>query len=58
MIDKDRIEGSAKQMKGKLKEAAGRLTGDEKLRRDGKSDVVKGKVQNALGGIKDALRGK
>jgi uncharacterized protein YjbJ (UPF0337 family) len=58
MIDKDRVEASARQMKGKLKEAAGRLTGDEKLRQDGKSDVAKGKVQNTLGGVKDALRGK
>ena len=35
MIDKDRIEGSAKQMKGKLKEAAGRLTGSTGITKSG-----------------------
>ena len=56
-VDKDRIEGSMDQMKGKLKEGAGKLTGDEKLKNEGRADQVKGKVQNAVGGVKDALRG-
>ncbi len=30
--------------------------GDQKLESDGKADQVKGKVQNAVGGVKDALR--
>ena len=34
-MDKDRIEGSARQAKGALKEAAGKLTGDAKLQADG-----------------------
>jgi uncharacterized protein YjbJ (UPF0337 family) len=56
-MDKDRIEGSAKQAKGKIKEVAGAL-GDEKLKTEGKADHVKGKVQNTIGGVKDTLRGK
>jgi uncharacterized protein YjbJ (UPF0337 family) len=58
MVDKDRIEGSAEQAKGKIKEVAGKVAGDSKLEADGKADQVKGKVQNAFGGVKDALRGK
>lgn len=58
MVDKDRIKGSAEQAKGKVKEFAGKATGDEKLKQEGKADQVKGKVQNAVGGLKDALRGK
>ena len=58
MVDKDRIKGSAAQAKGKVKEAAGKLTGDTKLKQEGKSDQVKGKAQNTVGGIKDSLRGK
>jgi uncharacterized protein YjbJ (UPF0337 family) len=58
MVDKDRIKGSAFQAKGKVKEVAGKLTGDSKLQSEGKADQLKGKVQNAVGGIKDALRGK
>ncbi len=58
MIDKDRIKGSAEQAKGKVKEWAGKVTGDKKTEAEGKADQVKGKVQNAFGGIKDAVRGK
>ena len=57
-MDKDRIAGSAKVVKGKVKEAAGKVLGDAKLNAEGKADQVKGKAQNAVGGIKDALRGK
>jgi len=57
-MDKDRIEGSLEQAKGKVKEVAGKVTGDAKLESEGKADQVAGKVQNAVGGIKDTLRGK
>ena len=57
-MDKDRIEGSAKVVKGKVKDALGKLTGDAKLQADGKADQVEGRVQNAVGGLKDTLRGK
>lgn len=58
MMDKDRIEGSAEQAKGKIKEVAGKVTGDSKLESEGKADKAAGKVQNAVGGLKDAVRGK
>jgi uncharacterized protein YjbJ (UPF0337 family) len=57
-MDKDRIAGSAKQIKGSVKETLGKAVGDAKLESEGKSDQVKGKIQNAVGGLKDALRGK
>jgi uncharacterized protein YjbJ (UPF0337 family) len=57
-MDKDRIEGSAEQAKGKVKEVAGKVTGDSKLEGEGKADKAAGKVQNAVGGLKDAVRGK
>ena len=56
MVDNDRVEGSAKNLGGKIKEAAGKLTGDEKLKREGQTDQVAGKVQNVVGGIKDKIR--
>jgi uncharacterized protein YjbJ (UPF0337 family) len=58
MVDRDRVEGSAKQAKGKVKEVAGKVTGDSKLQGEGKADQAKGKVQNTIGGIKDTLRGR
>lgn len=56
MPDHDRIEGAARNIGGKIKEGLGSLTGDEKLKAEGKADQVAGKVQNAVGGIKDSLR--
>ncbi len=56
-MNKDRVEGSAKEIKGVVKQAAGKATGDAKLQADGKADEIEGKVQNAVGGIKDAIKG-
>ena len=55
-MDKDRIEGSTKKIKGKIKEVAGKVLGDAKLESEGKADQVAGKVQNAVGGLKDYLK--
>jgi uncharacterized protein YjbJ (UPF0337 family) len=58
IMDKDRIAGSAKEIKGAVKEMAGKAVGDAKLEADGKADKIEGKVQNAIGGLKDTIRGK
>ena len=57
-MNKDRIKGAAQQTKGAVKEAAGKVTGDAKLEAEGKADKTAGKVQNAIGGLKDTFRGK
>ncbi len=57
-MDKDRTIGSAKQIKGKVKEVVGKAIGDAKLESEGTADRIEGKVQNAIGGLKDALKGK
>ena len=57
-MDKDRIAGSAKEIKGAVKQVVGKAVGDAKLEADGKAEKVEGKVQNAIGGLKDKLRGK
>ena len=43
-------------VKGTVKEAIGKATGDAKLKADGSADKVEGKVQNAIGGVKDTMR--
>ena len=58
MADKDRVERSAKQAKGTAKEVVGKAVGDAKLQSEGNADKIEGKVQNAVGGLKDALKGK
>ena len=55
-MDKDRIQGSLDQAKGKIKEGVGKVTGDSKLETEGQADQVSGKVQNTIGGIKDKIR--
>jgi uncharacterized protein YjbJ (UPF0337 family) len=55
-MDRDRVDGAAKNIGGKAKEAAGKVLGDEKLKAEGRTDQVAGKAQNAVGGMKDAVR--
>ena len=58
MVDKDRVEGSLEQAKGKVKEVVGKVTGDSKTEAEGQADQVKGKVKNTIGGVKDTLKGE
>lgn len=55
-MDKDRIEGIANQAKGAVKKGVGNLTGDAKMKAEGEADKMKGKLQNAAGSAKDAVR--
>ena len=55
-MDKDRVEGAAHQVKGAVKEAVGKVTGDTKIEAEGTAEKVAGKAQNAVGGVKDAAR--
>ena len=55
-MDKDRINGSANQAKGAVKETVGKALGDTKLQTEGAADKVKGKAQSIMGGAKDAVR--
>jgi uncharacterized protein YjbJ (UPF0337 family) len=55
-MNKDRIQGSVEQAKGKMKEVAGKAIGDAKIETEGKAQKTAGKIQNAVGGIKDTLK--
>jgi uncharacterized protein YjbJ (UPF0337 family) len=57
-MNHDRVEGAMKTTGGKIKEATGKLVGDASLETEGKADQVEGKIQNAIGGIKDKLSDK
>jgi uncharacterized protein YjbJ (UPF0337 family) len=56
IMDKDRIKGSVEHAKGSVKEAVGKATGDAKLEIEGRNEKAAGKAQNAVGGVKDAVR--
>jgi uncharacterized protein YjbJ (UPF0337 family) len=55
-MDKNRVAGSIKEIKGEAKVAIGTVIGDAKLKSDGKVEVAIGKAQNAIGGATDAIR--
>ena len=55
-MDKDRIESAAKQAKGAVKEAVGKMVGDAKLQVEGKADEAEGRWQNAVGSLRDTHR--
>ena len=56
IMDKDRVVGSAKQIKGAVKRVVGKVVGDAKMESEGRADEIEGKVQNAIGGLKDAFK--
>jgi uncharacterized protein YjbJ (UPF0337 family) len=55
-MDQDRINGAADQAKGEMKKAAGKVTGDTKMKVEGELDKAKGKVESAAGKAKDEIR--
>ena len=46
-------EGTPDNVKGKVKEAAGDLTDDKDLKREGKADQAAGNVKDKIGNVKD-----
>ncbi|HEX7131241.1 MAG TPA: CsbD family protein [Iamia sp.] len=56
------MSGNADQAKGRVKEAAGSLTGDRDLKNEGKVDQASGdikeKVTGAIDKVKEKLTGK
>ncbi len=57
-MNEDRIDGALKKVGGNIKEGVGKMLGDTKLETEGKAEKVEGKVQNTVGGAKDAIRGE
>lgn len=55
-MDKDRIKGVAQKIKGNIKQAVGRMTGNKELETDGKIDSAAGSVRKAVGEAKDVVR--
>jgi uncharacterized protein YjbJ (UPF0337 family) len=48
-MNQDELKGKAKDLKGRIKEGAGDMTGDERLEREGAADQVEGQAQDAFG---------
>jgi uncharacterized protein YjbJ (UPF0337 family) len=48
--------GKADELKGRVKEAAGALTGDAKLKREGRVDQAVGKMKQQTGKVLDKIK--
>lgn len=55
-MDKDRVEGKAKDIAGRVERQVGEWTGDKEAQVKGAAKQVEGKVQNAWGKAKDAVK--
>lgn len=49
-------DGTADDAKGRVKEAAGSLTGDDELKNEGKVDQAAGSVKDKVGDVADAAK--
>ncbi len=55
-MDREHVKGTADRIKGSVKDAAGKITGNEKLQAEGKMDKAKGEVRKGVGDVKDAFK--
>jgi len=55
-MNREHVKGAADKAKGAIKDAAGKVTGDEKLQAEGKMDKAKGAAHNVAGDVKDAVK--
>ena len=55
-MDSEHVKGAADKIKGAVKDAAGKVTGDKEMQAEGKMDKAKGAAHNAAGDAKDTVR--
>ena len=51
-MNKDQVDGRAQTAKGNVKEAAGKVVGNERLAAEGRAEQAAGKVQSTVGDVK------
>jgi uncharacterized protein YjbJ (UPF0337 family) len=55
-VNKNQVKGRIEETMGTIKEAAGKVTGNESLEQKGKLQKVAGKVQAGYGDIKNDIK--
>jgi uncharacterized protein YjbJ (UPF0337 family) len=55
-MDRDRVRGAARRVKGSVKEGIGKVTGSAKTQAEAAAEKGIGKGQSAVGGVKDSVR--
>jgi uncharacterized protein YjbJ (UPF0337 family) len=56
MVNKDQVSGVAKQVKGAVKEAAGKATGNRRTEAEGAAEKAAGKIQKGYGDVKEKVK--
>ena len=56
MSAEDKVKNTAEQAKGKVKEGAGKVTGNESLEAEGHADQAKGNIKQAGEKVKDVFK--
>ena len=56
MSAEDKAKNTAEQATGKVKEGAGKVTGNESLKAEGRGDQAKGNLKQAGEKVKDAFK--
>ena len=57
-MNKDQIKGRVEEVTGKVKQAAGKVVGNEKLQAEGLAEQAKGKLQAGFGDAKQVAKDK
>jgi uncharacterized protein YjbJ (UPF0337 family) len=55
---RNKTRNAAQKVKGQVKEAAGRVTGDRRLEAEGRADKTRANLKQAGQKVKDAFRGR
>ncbi len=56
MSEENKIKAAADKVTGKVKEAAGHITNNDKLVAEGKAEQAKGHIKDAAEDVKDAFK--
>ena len=56
MTNENKVEGTLKDIGGKIKETVGDLTGNDKLKGEGLADQAEGKAQKGVGTVEEKLK--
>ena len=55
-MNKDQVKGTLEKAKGNVKEATGKVVGNERLQAEGQADQASGAVQKKVGDVKEAAK--
>lgn len=55
-MNNEHIKGAADKAKGAIKDAAGKVVGNDRLRAEGQFDKAKGEAHKIAGDVKDAVK--